>query len=378
MTSLSPLFLILALSFSTFGADTEDHERDFYDMQIHGFISQGFMKSTDNNYLTTSYEGSFDYTEAALNFTKNISKDLRMGFQVFSRNLGREGTFRTQFDWFYLDYRKINELAVRIGRVKLPFGLYNEFRDVDPGITPILLPQSLYSITSRDFLLAFAGAEVYGRVELNQWGELEYNFYGGTIHTDADENVESLDVPYIYGARALWVSPARKLRLATSAQTLKLDTTLTLNGSELSFKLPATLTVLSLEYQFERSLFALEYGLWFTSIKNSSNTTLFANGRSISERGYAMYNYQLTTDLNIGSYYSIQYSDRDKRKARDQRQFDLALYLRFDITENWLIKFEGHHMDGSAVLDPSLNNGKSRTQLEKDWNVFLVKTTGYF
>ena len=37
--------------------------------QIHGFVSQGFIKSTDNNYLGQSERGSFEFTEVGINFT---------------------------------------------------------------------------------------------------------------------------------------------------------------------------------------------------------------------------------------------------------------------------------------------------------------------
>ena len=46
-------------------------------LQVHGFVSQGFIKSTGNNYLADSKRGSFELTEAALNFTDSLTDRLR-------------------------------------------------------------------------------------------------------------------------------------------------------------------------------------------------------------------------------------------------------------------------------------------------------------
>ena len=39
-------------------------------IDIHGFISQGYLQSTDNNYLANTDKGTFEFNEAAINFSK--------------------------------------------------------------------------------------------------------------------------------------------------------------------------------------------------------------------------------------------------------------------------------------------------------------------
>jgi hypothetical protein len=68
----------------------------------------------------------------------------------------------------------------------------------------------------------------------------------------------------------------------------------------------------------------------------------------------------------------------DKRAGRQDYQRDLALSFRFDLNEYWLLKLEGHYMNGTAALDPALNGGQQQKALAKDWAAFLVKTTAYF
>ena len=95
--------------------------------------------------------GSFEFAEVGINFTKALSDRLRLGVQLFARDLGPIGNYDAKFDWFYLDYRLSDWLGLRAGRVKLPFGLYNEINDVDAARVPILLPQSVYSTRNRDY-----------------------------------------------------------------------------------------------------------------------------------------------------------------------------------------------------------------------------------
>src|SRR5262249_34005020 len=139
-------------------------------LQVHAFASQGFLVTTEHDYLAKSKDGSFEMTEVGINFTKPLTNDLRAGMQLFSRKLGATGNYSAKFDWFYLDYRWRDWLGIRAGRVKVPFGLYNEINDVDAGRVAILLPQSVYPISNRDYLLAQSGGELYGRLDLRRAG----------------------------------------------------------------------------------------------------------------------------------------------------------------------------------------------------------------
>jgi hypothetical protein len=198
-------------------------------IEIHGFVSQGVIKTTDNNYLASSERGSFEFSEVGINFTKRLTDRLRIGAQLFSRDLGPLGNYTARMDWYYLDYRFRDWLGLRAGRTKLPFGLYNELNDIDSARVPVLLPQSIYPITSRDSLLAATGLELYGYVSLGAGGALDYRLYGGTIFVDVTNRLTSptrianFENPYVIGGRLLWETPWNGLRLGASVQALRFD-----------------------------------------------------------------------------------------------------------------------------------------------------------
>jgi len=352
-------------------------------LQIHGFVSQGFILSTGSNYLARSKRGSFELTEVGINFTMPLTDRLRAGIQLFARDLGPIGNYTAKADWFYLDYRFKDWLGLRAGRVKLPFGLYNDTSDVDAARIPVLLPQSLYPITSRDFLLALTGGEVYGFIDLASAGALDYSLYGGTIFIEVPPTpgspfvIVDLSVPYVVGGRLMWETPIEGLRLGGSLQGLRLDTDLLMGTMPLSFQIEAILWVASIEYAAKDLLLAVEYSRWPLKVR-SSDQTIFPDNDSTSERAYAMAGYRLAMWLQLGAYYSLLFPDVSDRSGREAMQHDVAATARFDINSFWLVKLEAHYLNGTAALSPSLNDNRPRSELARDWGVFLVKTTAYF
>jgi hypothetical protein len=380
-------------------ARAEDVIGETLGVDVHGFVSQGFMLSLGNNYLAHTKRGSFEFTEVGLNVTKNIGDRLSIGMQLFARDLGPIGNYKPQFDWFYLDYRFFDWFGFRAGRTKLPFGLYNEQSDIDQARVPILLPQSLYPIANRDMLLAQTGVELYGYVPLGPVGAFDYRLYGGTIFLDSTTlaspsvSVTGIDVPYLVGGRAMWHTPLDGLRTGASVQALRIDIDYRADAATVAalqaagrvpadfdgnfkYKLPLLLWVGSLEYAAHDLLLAAEYSRWRTDY--SLEPPLVPDGDVTNTRWYAMGSYRVAKWFSPGIYYSLTQNGSPGPNTREKYQQDLAFSTRYDINDNWLVKLEGHYLRGTAYLSAALNDGESPTTLERTWGLFLIKTTAYF
>ncbi len=372
-------------------------EGDVLSVDVHAFVSQGFILSTNNNYLADdTTHGSFQFSEVGLNFTKSLTDNLRVGLQFFAEDLGPTGNYTPTLDWFYLDYRWKDWLGFRTGRVKIPFGLYNEIQDVDSARVPVLLPQSVYPIENTNYLLAQTGGELYGYLKSHAAGALEYRAYGGTIFVDtlvppdSPYQVQGLNVPYVVGGRLLWETPLDGLRFAGSIQALKLDATLLVNamaatptlpaipGGSTMLEVPAELWVASVEYAAHDLVLAAEYSRWYVQSNSSDAAVVPRAPLSTSEHGYVMATYRAASWLQPGMYYALEFPNIDNRSGRQNFQHDVATTLRFDINHHWLVKLEGHFMSGTAELDSSLNNNVPLSVLPQNWEVFLAKTTAYF
>jgi hypothetical protein len=381
--TLTAVVVALALM-PTPGESAELGTSEVWSLEAHGFVSQGFLYSThQNNYLAYSSHGSFEFTEVGLNFNKQLTDNFKLGLQLFMRDLGPLGNYSLKADWFHVDYRWRDWFGIRAGRVKLPFGLYNDTSDIDAARVPVLLPQSIYPAQNRDFLLAQTGVELYGYLDLGAAGALDYRLYGGTIYADLNSprgsplQVNELTTPYVVGGRLLWEAPGG-LRLGGSLQALELDAKLQMSGgAPFEVRIPAVLWVASVEFTHQEWLAVAEYSRWHVN-SLSSDPAVFPSTFTESERAYAMLNYRLGSWFSPGFYYSVLFRDVTARYGRSAQQHDVALTARFDINPHWLMKLEAHYLNGTAALSTALNDNRPLGALANDWALFVIKTTGHF
>jgi hypothetical protein len=355
-------------------------------IQIHGFVSQGGLLTTDNNYLAHTEHGSLEFTEAGLNFTKPIDDRLSVGAQLFARDLGPDGNYSAKFDWLQIDYHWKDWLGFRAGRVKVPFGFYNDTADIDAAQPVALLPQSIYPETDRNFLLAQTGVEVYGYHPFGALGALDYRFYTGSLYLTLPNNptatFSNVAVPWLIGGRVLWETPIEGLRAGVSALSGEIDTDYTLTAmpqlTGLSLELAQNAYIGSLEYAKDGFLFQAEY-TW-----QHAHETTFLQGMSTAvlwiraEGMYGLASYHWRPWLQTTLYYSLLYPNLRDTSGPDHHQHDACGSVRFDINPHWILKLEAHYMRGTAAIDSTLNEGVARGDLANQWGLFAAKTTVYF
>lgn len=352
---------------------------------VHGFVSQGYIKSTGNDYLVASTgAGSFDFSEAGINFTAQLTEKFRVGIQLFAYELGKLGQYATAADWYYLDYHLRDTFGIRAGRLKMPLGFYGDIADVDAARVPILLPSGVYPAINRDLLLSQTGGEIYGYFR-GGLGALDYRAFGGSLQVvlpsqaGASIQVSDYAVPYVAGGRLLWAPPLDGLRVGITGAFLR---------AKVAAVLPAPTPMLtesedlyywigSIEYVIRDLLLQAEFAQ-SRGVLTTDNQVLAPNRVLVSEAGYGLAAYRVRRWLEPGVYYSLAYNDRNLGAEQDDRnvQHDLAATLRFDINSFWIVKVEGHFMHGTELI----NAGSEQPVLTNpvNWGVFLVKTTGYF
>src|SRR5450631_1768634 len=168
-------------------------------IDIHGFASQGFAYSNQNNFLTMgTSNGSFAMTDGAINVSTRLTSKLRIGAQGYVRNIGQLGHGHVTLDWAFADYKFNDWIGVRGGKVKTALGLYNDTQDMEFLYTWAILPQSMYPLDLRASNIAHTGGDVYGEIRLRKAGSLSYTAYaglrsndksGGSYYSTADNGV---------------------------------------------------------------------------------------------------------------------------------------------------------------------------------------------
>lgn len=368
---------------------------------IHGFVSQGYMKSTANNYLALTQRGAFDFTELGTNFSSQLTDDLRVALQLFSYNFGNTGKFVVNFDWAYLSYHYADWLGIRAGKFKVPDGLYTEILDTDAARVPILLPPGVYDPALRLLTTSLCGADVFGAIGLGPVGALDYEIFGGT----QKGAVPDYDLHWFYkaGGTLAWRTPVPGLKLMGTAYrqsfnaTKQLDTFTTVQlqmagvepegfDGKIVVRSPAWLNwTASAEYTNDDLLLAAEYTRRTTHY-TSNHPEIAPVSDDRQDAWYGLASYRFAPWIALSAYYSVFTPNIDDRNGeqmdRPSRAFqrDAALSVRFDINDYWLVKLEGHYMDGIAGLSP-MGGGSLQADMNaaKDqWGLFLAKTTVAF
>jgi hypothetical protein len=332
--------------------------QDIAGIVVHGFVSQGFLFSSNNNYLSmNSTAGTPQWTDAVADLSDPISESLRVGIQLRMYQLGEFGGSNVQVDWASGDYRVNDHFGIRAGKVKTVWGLFNDSQDVDPAFLWILLPQGSYSTDHKSFYLAHVGGDVYGAVPLGDTaGTLHYVVYGGQATIDLNDGYiqtfAELGLVFTnslggetYGADLQWETPLKGLILGSSGNMLAANGT----APGGSFHSPAYL-VPSMYGQFSRgrAYLAGEYD----RIPINATITIGTEVIPFVEDGrswFAMGSYRLTSKVQVGSYYSHYVNKSADTTQPANYSKDFVVSGRYDFNGYFYAKLEGHFLHGTAL-----------------------------
>jgi hypothetical protein len=83
--------------------------------QVHGFLSQGFVKTSANRWFGDSEAGSWDFREIGLNASYQPRPNLLFSAQLLSRTAGEMYDGGVGVDYALVDYAPIMTADMRIG-----------------------------------------------------------------------------------------------------------------------------------------------------------------------------------------------------------------------------------------------------------------------
>ena len=213
------------------------------DINIHGFISQGYLLSDRDDFLADTDQGTFEFNEMGIVLSMQNDSKFHMGLQLFSRDLGDFGNNEITVDWCYGDYRLNDWIGFRFGQMKSPFGFFNETRDIDMLRPFIILPQSVYKESWRDSFVATKGIGVYGGVSIPHLGRMNYQLVTGKARVPIDGgiahyferygwgDVDDIKDPDSHVLQLIWETPLNGFRLGGSMINSKLEINAISNNS---------------------------------------------------------------------------------------------------------------------------------------------------
>ena len=413
-----------------------------FDVDIHGFISQGYLKTDHNNYMAQTEEGSFEFNEMGLNFGTDLTEKLRIGMQLFARDLGKDGNDDLVLDWAFADYRWRDWLGFRVGRIKMPFGYYNSIRDFDMLRTSIFASQSVYSELLRDTYSFIKGASLYGYRPLGKFGSLSYNYLAGVANVakgtglvGAQENfwrffnlkIDESSINESHLVDCQWETPINGLMLGCTFYIFKdmyFEGTL---GGDNGYADILNLTYFRERQDFKGYFLTLRYAFKnFIFLSEFTSTTLetlvspsdmdeppqYFKAPNLTNQGwYISLAYRLNSLVEVEYAYSLFYPDIDNKNGKATlpdapiyrafgvyggilgNQTPRLLYgidfeawkktstfsFRFDINENWIVKLEAAYNDGFGAYTSADNGNTIATRdLKRYWWLYGAKVTFNF
>lgn len=371
---------------------------DFWqdELQVHGFLTQNFFHTSDNNVYGQSDDGiSPGLTEIGLNLSYQPFDHLTLSAQGLYRRAGKVDGGVVRLDYGVADLNIFNyqqgRIGIRGGRIKIPFGLYNETRDVAFTNPTILLPQGIYFDRSRSLLVSADGGSFYVD-HGTEYGDFSFKFNVGMPLGDNEEIRSSILGPSVSGE--FEANPAIATQL-----------TYELNGGE---------TVFAVSYMDLK----LKYHPSDSDVVSAGSTTirplLFSaqyNGEKLGLTAEYLYRwnsyegYGVMPDLSFateswyvqGSYwffpqvqgivrydaYSANMDDRGGSRAVSNGLSNHIAYakdwmagVRWNINSSWMIRTEYHRVHGTAWLAQADNPDGSKTK--QDWDLYALQLSFRF
>jgi hypothetical protein len=340
-------------------------------VQVHGFASQAFVYTNDNNWLTmNTSQGSGAFTDFGINLTSRITDKLLVGAQGYDRNLGQLGQYHPSLDWAVADYRFRSWFGVRAGKVKTTLGLYNDTQDQDFLRVFALLPQSVYPTDLRDATIAHVGADIYGSISLkHRLGDVSYTAYGGhrtnsiysgLAYLASEFGVTDRIAAIQYGGDLRWQTPLRGLLIGASRLNEDIYSKATPKSAGSSVSIEESKADWTNQFYGEYTVGKLRIDSEYRRFFHDGIVDHGAIEAITDVRGwYVSGAYRVMKRLALGSYYSrysitsvsggplgFEIPEETDTSLPANHIYDKVVSARVDLNKFWNAKVEGHFMNG--------------------------------
>ena len=334
------------------------YAQNLQDIEVHVYVTQGFLFSSNNNYLTMqSSSGSLQWTDGAVSVADSLTNKLRVGIQLHMYQMGQLGGPNVMVDWASGDYKFNDYFGIRAGKIKTVLGLFNDYQDVDAIFLWVLLPQGFYQVDNRSTTLAHTGGDVYGSVPLgSRGGTVRYNGHVGETSIDLNSGLVKLVAEYglifttppagkSYGGDLRWETPLKGLMIGSSMDVQAIDGT----GPGTSLHVhPMQISAQYAQFTKGKFYFAGEYDRTPVSALMTAGPVSFPY--VLDRRAwFAMGSYRVWKKLQVGSYYSHYVNKSADTTLPANYSKDWVVSGRYDFNAYFYGKIEGHFQRGNGL-----------------------------
>jgi len=330
-------------------------------LSVHGYLSQAFAITDDHTIFGITDEGTFDYRNLALQFRYDTDESNTFIVQLSHSRIGISPVMRfsddVELDWAFFQHIFDNGLSLKVGKLQLPFGIYNEIRDVG-----VLLP--FYQVPFTPYGETNYTSETISGLQFSYewfWGEwaLQANLYAGEfsfvewlifenpIAGNVNILVEIAKVRNLIGTQLWLTTPYEGFRVGLNGMRGEIGDGVAFSDDLLG-ESDIQLFLGSLDYSKEDYFIRSEYGFFKTAQGVSAHTIY----------GHSGFRFAEDFSLNVqASLYHLQDLPLYLGLSRDEVDFfvDYAFGINFFMTNSIVLKAETHWNKGYLVEDESTN-----------------------
>jgi len=150
-------------------------------LQVHGYLTQAYGAAHGGMFLGIPESGTADYRTAALQLRYAMTPNDQFVWQFSHRRMGQSpitvGEPELKIDWLFYS-RHMGDFDLRVGRLPIPAGIYNEVRDVGVLLPLYRAPYDFYlegAFTSETVDGFSAGYHLFANAPWN----VELSTFGG-------------------------------------------------------------------------------------------------------------------------------------------------------------------------------------------------------
>ncbi len=342
-------------------------------LSVHGFLTQAYAVANfdegveDYGFASPTFfelnlgipeEGTTSYRFLALQFRYDITPKDVMVVQLSSRALGinpaSEVEDDIELDWAFYERRLTDHLSLKIGRVQIPLGIYNEIRDVGTILPFYRPPYNFYSEGS------FTSETVDGlALSTTFWPSANWNLdatiYGGEwelfeTHVGDPSITGSGRAEDAYGIQ-LWLNtsvPGLRVGFGANSRVFKSEIYAPPEGIEDDRIVD---WYVSLDASFSRVVFRAEYTdadpvVWLPFGKMLSNTLQY----------YAQFGYMFNDKFHVWLQHDVTQIHPSGpffvggRGLKRKPATDSAIALDYFFAPNLVLKAEYHKTEQENVI----------------------------
>lgn len=317
--------------------------------QIHGLGYQNYMRTnTSTYYLGADKQGTWRDNLFSLLFVTKLQDRTKVWAKVDST------TDKSRLDWAFIDYEVNNNLILKAGQAKRPFGLYAQILD-NKYLQLSTLPPMLYQDASDFIEKAYRGVgAVYDR-DIGA-SSISLDAYAGqVVDPIAPVNEKSTG---LRGLRMTLKTPVEGLKFMWSGYTTHIHVINTPDPDEFALK---RVTAISADYSNNGFDIKAEYARRFT-VDGHQKTYYLQAGYTFAEKWtpFARYDYYLADPGTGGN------------PANDPDLYQKTVVVGMDYKFNNYVgaKVENHFNRGWAITNGNSGIAGDNPGVKTPWNMF--------